>query len=47
MNGKTSNNSAKLAAATLAISVAKLAATTLIILIIATPFKRNAYKATS
>jgi len=39
LNGKTSNNSAKLAAATLAISVAKLAATTLIILIIAAPLK--------
>jgi hypothetical protein len=52
-NSKTSNNSVKLAIAILAISIAKLAATTLAILIIAallklatiTPLKRGAYKA--
>jgi hypothetical protein len=38
-NSKTSNNNIKLVAATLAISIAKLAATTLVIPIIATPFK--------
>jgi hypothetical protein len=38
-NGKTSNNSIRLVAATLAINIAKLAATTLIVLVIATPFK--------
>jgi hypothetical protein len=53
-NSKTSNNSAKLAAAMLAISIAKLVATALIIPVIAaplklittTPLKRSAYKAT-
>ena len=51
-NSKTNNNSIKLIAAILAISVAKLAATTLIILIIATflklattTLKHSAYKA--
>jgi hypothetical protein len=54
LNGKTSNNSIKLAAAMLIINIAKLAATTLAIPIIATPLKlatiaplkRSAYKAT-
>jgi hypothetical protein len=39
LNGKTSNNSTRLAAAALAISIARLAATTFTILIIATPLK--------
>jgi hypothetical protein len=38
-NGKTSNNSASLAAAALAISIARLIAITLIILVAATPPK--------
>jgi hypothetical protein len=38
-NSKTSNNSASLIVATLAINITRLAATTLIILVIATPFK--------
>jgi hypothetical protein len=38
-NSKTSNNSIKLAAAMLAINIAKLVATTLAILVIATLFK--------
>jgi hypothetical protein len=38
-NGETSNNSARLAAATLAISVTRLVATALAIPVIATPFK--------
>ena len=53
LNGETSNNSIKLAAAMLAISITKLAAATLIIpvivtplkLTITTPLKRSAYKA--
>ena len=52
-NSETSNNSVKLAAAMLAISIAKLAATAFAVLVIATPlklatitlFKRGAYKA--
>jgi hypothetical protein len=52
-NSKTSNNSIRLAVAMLAINIAKLAAITLVILIIATPlklititpFKHSAYKA--
>jgi hypothetical protein len=39
LNGKTSNNSIKLAAAALAISIAKLAATALAVLITAIPLK--------
>ena len=39
LNGETSNNSASLVAATLIINIAKLAATALSILVIATPFK--------
>jgi hypothetical protein len=39
LNGETSNNSARLAAAALAISIARLAATTLTVPIIATPLK--------
>jgi hypothetical protein len=38
-NGKTSNNNIRLVAATLAISVARLAATAFAVLVIATPFK--------
>jgi len=38
-NGETSNNSARLAAATLAISVARLAVAAFIVLIITTPLK--------
>jgi hypothetical protein len=38
-NGETSNNSARLAAAALAISVARLAATALVVLVAATPLK--------
>jgi hypothetical protein len=38
-NSKTSNNSARLVAAILAINIARLAATALVILIIAAPFK--------
>jgi hypothetical protein len=44
-NSETSNNSARLAVAMLAISIAKLVAITLAILVIATPLKRSAYKA--
>jgi hypothetical protein len=52
-NGETSNNSIKLVAAMLAISVARLAAAALVILVIIaplklttiTPLKRSAYKA--
>jgi hypothetical protein len=52
-NSETSNNSARLAIAMLAISIAKLVAITLAILVIATPLKlatitplkRSAYKA--
>jgi hypothetical protein len=52
-NGETSNNNARLAAAMLTISIARLAATALIVpviaaplkLTIAAPFKRSAYKA--
>jgi hypothetical protein len=39
LNGETSNNSASLIVVTLAISIAKLAATILAILVIATPLK--------
>ena len=38
-NSKTSNNSIRLAAATLAISIAKLVATTFIVLVAIAPFK--------
>jgi hypothetical protein len=52
-NSETSNNSAKLAVAILAISIAKLVATAFAVLVIAiplklaitTPFRRSAYKA--
>jgi hypothetical protein len=39
LNSETSNNSASLAVATLAISIARLAAIALVILIAAAPFK--------
>jgi len=39
LNGETSNNSARLAAAALVISIARLAAITLVILVKAAPFK--------
>jgi hypothetical protein len=39
LNSKTSNNSIRLIAAALAVSIAKLAAITLIVLIAAAPFK--------
>jgi hypothetical protein len=46
LNGKTSNNSIRLVAAMLIISVARLAATTLAILVAAIPLKRGACRAT-
>jgi hypothetical protein len=39
LNSKTSNNSIRLAVATLAISIARLVATTFAILVVATPLK--------
>jgi hypothetical protein len=45
LNGETSNNSAKLVAAMLVISIAKLAAIALAIPVAATPLKHSAYKA--
>ena len=43
-NGETSNNSVKLAAAIFVISIARLAAATLEVLVVATPLKRGACK---
>ena len=45
MNNKTGNNSARPAAAALIVSIARLVAITLAILVAATPFKYNACKA--
>jgi len=43
LNGETSNNSIKLAAATLAISITKLVATAFAVLVIAAPLKLTAF----